>query len=154
MINVAPIQVTDPITTTTTVVAPLQATLNIAGIIQDTSSAGLTVNSTGAGLLQLSGQNTFGGGVAVSNGGLILGASSTPTTGTSASVAVTSGPVGTGTLTMAGGTSLLASAAATLLNPLTVQGNLTFSSGSSLTFNGALTASRTRLIPSMSPTRR
>ena len=70
VITVAPIQVTDPITTTTTIVAPLQATLNIAAVIQNAN--GLTVS--GGGLLQLSGQSTFGAGVTVSNGGLIIGA--------------------------------------------------------------------------------
>jgi len=107
----------------------LQPTLNIAAIIQNAGK--LTVS--GGGNLQLSGASTFTGGVDLTAGGLVIGASSTPSAlGTTA---VTSGPLGTGTLTASAGTTLLASAASTLANPPVVQGNLNFAGLNNLTFN-------------------
>jgi fibronectin-binding autotransporter adhesin len=74
----------------------------------DTSAASLVVDSvvsgafgiskSGSGTLTLSGANTFTGGATISNGTLLLGASS--------SGSVTSGPVGTGNLTLGNGTKL------------------------------------------------
>jgi autotransporter-associated beta strand protein len=74
------------------------ATLNITSVIAQGGS-GTSINKTGNGLLQLSGQNTFDSGVNVMAGGLIIGASSTPITVGSA---VTSGPLGLGPLTVNG----------------------------------------------------
>ena len=111
------------------VIAPLNASANITAVIQN---AGL-ITKTGTGNLQLSAQNTFTGGVSVSNGGLIVGASSTPIAGT-----VVSGPIGTGTLTVANGKTLLASGAFTLANALTVAGDLNFAGVNNLTITGPI----------------
>ncbi|MFN5804822.1 MAG: beta strand repeat-containing protein, partial [Opitutia bacterium] len=81
-------------------VAPLTPTLVINSVIQNGGIA-----KSGNGLLQLSGQNTFTGGVNASAGGLVIGASTQAVTGGF------TGPFGTGTVTMATGTRLLASAA-------------------------------------------
>ena len=73
-------------------------TSTFAGVIQN-AGTNLTLIKTGIGTLTLSGVNTYSGGTTVSNGTLFLQGSSTPTSGT-----VTSGPLGTGTLTLNGGT--------------------------------------------------
>jgi autotransporter-associated beta strand protein len=121
----------DPVTINgLTTIAPYNSGLTIAAVVQN---GGIT--KTGAGNLQLSGASTFAGGVNLTAGGLIIAASSTPTTG-----AVTSGPLGTGTLTAGAGTTLIANASFTLANPLTVQGNLNFAGTTNaayaLTFTG------------------
>jgi autotransporter-associated beta strand protein len=87
-------------------VAPWQAGLNISAIIQNGG-----ISKSGNGVLQLSGQSTFAGGVSVTSGALILGADSSPTIGTPAS-----GPVGVGILTMATGTRLGSAGAYTISN--------------------------------------
>lgn len=118
-------------------VAPLQATLNIAAPIVNGSGTGIGLVKTGAGNLQLSGQSTFDGGVDVQSGGLILGASSTPGT---AGLAITSSPIGLGSLRMRNNTTLLSSAAVTITNPLIIDGpNLFFNGTNNITFNGAIT---------------
>jgi len=119
----------DPVTINGAAVAPFTASLNISAIVQNGG-----INKTGAGNLQLSGQGTFAGGVNLTNGGLIIGANSTP-----ASAAVVTGPLGTGTLTAAPGTTLLSSGAFTVGNPLVLQGNLNFDGLNNVTFNGATT---------------
>lgn len=97
--------------------SPDQATLNLASVI--TGSNGIV--KTGAGLLQLSGANTFTGGVNLQEGGLVISLASTPTTGT-----VTSGPLGTGTLTIGNNTTLTADGTArTIANAVTVNGDFT-----------------------------
>jgi autotransporter-associated beta strand protein len=93
---------------------------------------------TGNGFLNLSGQNTFAGGLTVASGGLILGASST------LSPSVLSGPVGIGTLTLADATTLAVNNAnRTLFNPVVFQGSASFETDGvtavSLTLNGPLT---------------
>ena len=116
-------------------VAPWQAGLNIISLIQN---GGIT--KSGNGVLQLSAQNAFTGGVTVQAGGLILGDNSTPTSGT-----VTSGPVGVGRLTMGTGTRLAAAAASTLANNVTFgddgagTGTHTFTGINNLTLNGVTT---------------
>jgi autotransporter-associated beta strand protein len=101
-------------------------TLNITARIQN---AGL-LSIEGGGVLQLSGNNDFAGGVFVNgNSGLLLGASSTGTP-------VTSGPVGTGTLTFGAGAAILADAARTLANPLVLQGSLSFTGVQNLSLTG------------------
>jgi autotransporter-associated beta strand protein len=129
--------IVDPVLVNGQSIAPLTATLAISAPLQGvgTGNSGL-LNKLGNGNLQLSGASLFSGGVMLNNGGIILGASSTPSTGQSA---VISGPLGTGTLTAASGTSLLASTAVTISNPLVLQGNLVFNGASNMTFNGALT---------------
>ena len=89
---------------------------------------------TGGGTLVLSGASTFTGGLQLNgNSSLMLGASSTPTSGT-----VTSGPVGTGTLSLTGGTSILSdgSAIRTIANATNVSGSFTF--GGTVANNGVI----------------
>jgi autotransporter-associated beta strand protein len=118
----------DAVTVNGVAIAPLNSGLTITAVVQN---GGIT--KTGTGNLQLSGASTFAGGVNLTAGGLILGASSTPTLGT-----VASGPLGTGTLTAGAGTTLLSTTAVTIANPLAIQGNLNFAGTNSLTFNGAI----------------
>jgi autotransporter-associated beta strand protein len=131
--------------------------LVISGIVQNViggtaSPAGLI--KAGAGSLVLSGASTFNGDVQLNTGSLIVAASSTPST---ASATVTSGPLGTGTLAIAGGTTLLAdnTAARTVSNPVTVNGNFTFGgvvANNGLTLNGNIAlGAATRTITVTSP---
>ena len=122
------------------VLNPYLAQLNVTAVVTGTGSEGLT--KTGNGLLQLSAQNTFTGGVTVSSGGLIIGASTNVTTrdaATAEPAAFVSGPVGTGTLTMAGGTRLLASTASTINNAYAIGTTLTFAGTNALTLNAPTT---------------
>lgn len=107
--------------------------------------SGLTINSailnggivkSGAGLLQLGGQSTFAGGLTVSNGGLIIGASSTPS---GLGDSIITGPLGTGTVTMAANTTLLASTAVTVANNFVFQGDTVFNGVNNITLNGITT---------------
>ncbi|MEQ1858297.1 MAG: autotransporter-associated beta strand repeat-containing protein [Chthoniobacteraceae bacterium] len=112
--------------------------LNIASVI---TGIGSSITKSGEGLVQLSGQSTFTGGINVTGGGLVLGTSSTGTTANS----LASGPLGRGDVTMATGTRLfvddntrtVANAFSFASDPifdnigtstdtLTVNGNLTF----------------------------
>ncbi|WP_395748858.1 autotransporter-associated beta strand repeat-containing protein [Prosthecobacter sp.] len=113
-------------------VAPWQASLNINALIQN---GGIT--KTGDGLLQLSSNlSTFSGGVNVMAGGLIIGASSV---GSNLGDTLTSGPLGTGAVTMAANTSLLASGAFSVINDFTFMGDTVFNGTNSLTLNGNTT---------------
>ena len=85
------------------------------------TSAGGTITKTGTGALVLSGANTFTTGFNLSNGTLIIGASSNPTVTTPVT-----GPVGTGTLTIGAGTTILSSANFTIANAVNVGGSFTF----------------------------
>jgi autotransporter-associated beta strand protein len=87
-------------------------------------------------LLQLAGQSTFTGGLTVAEGGLIIGANST---GAGLDDIVTSGPLGTGTLTMAANTTLLSSGAFTVANNVIFLGDMVFNGTNSLTLNGVTT---------------
>lgn len=107
-------------------VAPWQAGLIINSVVQNGG-----IVKSGAGLLQLGGQSTFSGGVNVTAGGLILAASSTPA---GIGETVFTGPVGTGTLTMANGTSMVATTAAIISNNV-VFGDDGFGTGTHV-FNG------------------
>ncbi len=112
-------------------VAPWQSGLTINAVVEN---GGIT--KTGAGVLQLGGQSTFAGGVNLQSGGLIIAASSSPALGGP----ITSGPLGTGSLTVAANTSLLAGAAAqAVANPVSFLGDVTFNGTNNLTFNGAAT---------------
>jgi len=112
-------------------IAPLQPTLNIAAAIQDSSNA---INVTGGGLLQLSsGGSTFTGGVNLaSNTSLSIGTNSTNSTATGA---VTAGPLGTGTLTIGAGSTLVATGNNTVNNAVNILGNFTFDSNSNAANN-------------------
>ncbi len=142
-------------------VAPLQATLNISALLQNTGAGGISVagGATGTnpgGVLQLgSTLSTFGGGVTLSgNAGLIIGASSTPST---VGATVTAGPLGTGTLTVGAGSMLISSNAAnTLANNVIFSGDPVFNGFQNLTLNGtasiANSTTATVVIPQVSLT--
>ncbi len=108
--------------------------LNISAVI---SSAGGAISKTGAGALTLSGANTFTTGFNLNAGSLIFGVSTTGTL-----PAVTNGPVGTGTLSIAGGTSILSDGTArTVGNPVTVNGDFAIggrTAGNNVTLSGAM----------------
>jgi autotransporter-associated beta strand protein len=116
-------------------VAPWQAGLNISAVVQN---GGIT--KSGNGVLQLSGQSTFAGGVNVTAGALIIGADGSPTIGTPVS-----GPVGVGTLTMATNTRLGASGAYAIANDVVFgddgagTGSHVFTGVNNLTLNGVTT---------------
>ncbi|WP_395736830.1 autotransporter-associated beta strand repeat-containing protein [Prosthecobacter sp.] len=113
-------------------VAPWQASLNITALIQNGG-----INKTGSGLLQLSNNlSTFAGGLNVAAGGLIIGASSF---GPNLGDTLTSGPLGTGMVTMAANTSLLASGAFSVTNDFTFLGDTVFNGTNSLSLNGSTT---------------
>lgn len=109
------------------IISPRIATLNVSGVIRGVGNEGII--KTGDGLMQLSAQNTFSGGLNVQNGGIIIAGNSTPTLLASEDQGVQSGPLGTGTVTMASGTRLLVdNTSRTVTNAITFQGNLTFDS--------------------------
>ncbi len=77
-----------------------QANTTVSSLISGSGS--LTKN--GSGSLQLTGDNTYSGGTTVNGGTILLGISSTVTSGS-----VTSGPLGTGNLSLGSGATLAAS---------------------------------------------
>ncbi len=87
------------------------------------TSAGGVITKTGSGALILNNAtSTFTTGINLAEGTLIIDASSTPTTGT-----VTSGPLGTGALTIGDETTIMAGTAGrTLANLVNVAGDFTF----------------------------
>ncbi|MBJ7393030.1 MAG: hypothetical protein JHC85_15795, partial [Chthoniobacterales bacterium] len=113
-------------------VAPWTPALLVSAVVQNAG----TLSVSGGGVLQLSGASTFAGGYSLAGDtGLAMGASSTPT---AAGTLVTAGPLGTGTLRLQSGATLLASSAFTVANPMTLQGTLNFAGANSLVLNGAL----------------
>jgi autotransporter-associated beta strand protein len=137
--NVAPV-------ITTTGLSPDD--LNIPVLI---TSAGGMITKSGSGSVDLSGANTFTTGFDLNQGSLIFGAS---TTGT-----VTNGPVGTGTLQIDSGTSVLSDTAVrTIANPTTVTGSFSFggvTAANNLVLSGAMNlgaSSPTITVPSAAVT--
>ncbi|MFM8528878.1 MAG: beta strand repeat-containing protein, partial [Ilumatobacteraceae bacterium] len=136
--------------------------LIMSGVVQNVMNSATPAGliKAGNGALVLSGASTFAGGVQHNEGTLILGAAST---GSAAGAAVTSGPLGTGVLTVASGTSIMGAranvAAWTIANPLVVNGNFTFGGATAdatmnnaLTLNGTVSlGSATRAINVLSP---
>ncbi len=118
-------------------VAPWQSGLTINAVIQNGG-----IVKSGGGMLQLGAQNTFVGGVTVNAGGLVLAASSTPN---GIGETVLSGPLGSGTLRMADGTSLVATTAVTVSNNVVFgddgagTGTHVFNGINSITLNGLTT---------------
>ena len=108
------------------------------------TSAGGAVTVSGTGGLILAGASTFTNGVNLTGGSLIIGASSSGTP-----PAITSGPVGTGTLSIGGGTTILSSNNFTLGNAVSVGGSFTFG-GTQATDN--LTLSGTVTLNAANPT--
>jgi autotransporter-associated beta strand protein len=109
-----------------------------------------SLTKAGNGVLDMRGASTFTSGFNLQAGGLMFGANSTPTSGV-----VTSGPIGTGSLSIAAGTFLLSDGTArTVANAVTVGGDFTFGglvAGNSLILSGAVdlgAASRTITVTS------
>ena len=113
--------------------------LILSGVVQNAMNSAVPAGliKAGASSLVLSGANTFAGGVQLNAGTLIIGAAST---GSTAGTAVTSGPLGTGVLTVAAGTTLQSDNTARIVaNNLTINGNTIFGGTAAthnLTFNG------------------
>lgn len=115
-----------------------------------TTVDGDVVQKTSGGTLVLTAQNLFANGYTQTAGATRIGADSTVTGGV-----ITSGPVGTGTLTLSAGTFQDSGVARTLQNNLSIGGSVTFSSSGSgsLTFNSAgLTTPSTIAITTANPT--
>jgi len=89
----------------------LSPSLNVTGNLIGSA----TLTKTGNGVLQLSGQNPFTGGVDLTAGGLLLGSSSAPQPGATGAF---SGPLGSGTLTASDGTWIVATGTQTVSNPV------------------------------------
>jgi autotransporter-associated beta strand protein len=115
--------------------------INVSGLSPVSLQISTTINATGGaitkigtGALVLSGASTFTTGFNLNQGTLIFGAS---TTG-----GISNGPVGTGTLAIAGGTTVLSDGGVrTIANATTIGGNFTFggvTSGNSLILSGAM----------------
>jgi autotransporter-associated beta strand protein len=115
--------------------------LNVSGNVVGTGSEGIIKD--GAGLLQLSGANTFTGGVNLTAGGLAIGASTNVTTRdpvTGVASAFTNGPLGTGVMTIGAGTFLTSTSSTnTVNNDYVTGGNFSLKGNLSLTLNGATT---------------
>ncbi len=111
-----------------------------AGVISDNSGGG-SLTIIGNGTLTLAGASTYGGGTTLNGGTLVLGASST----TNSSGTVTSGPLGTNTLTLSGGT-LNCGTNTTIANSIYVTPSTTtavFSPNVQSILTGAITGSGT-----------
>ena len=95
-------------------------------IVENASEYSLTKTGVG-GLQLLANNNTFSGGLVVQSGSLVINGSSTYDTSASK---IVSGPVGTGTLSLAPGTSLLTQTTddVVLHNPLSLGTNVTLGS--------------------------
>ncbi|MCX8489111.1 MAG: autotransporter-associated beta strand repeat-containing protein, partial [Opitutales bacterium] len=94
--------------------------LTISAIISN--GGNLSLSKAGAGMLALSGANTFTGGLNLNAGSLMFGASSVLSGGI-----ITTGPVGTGTLSIAGGTTLISDGTVrTVDNAVNVNGDFSF----------------------------
>ncbi len=120
-------------------VSTITPALNIAAVVSGSGP----VTKSGAGIVQLGGQNTFSGGLAVTGGGILINANSTPTAGV-----VTSGPLGTGSVTFSDNTSVVSGGAFTVANnatfldstnTLTGTGNTMFDGVNNITFTGDTT---------------
>lgn len=106
---------------------------NISG-----STAARAITKSGAGILALSGANTFAGGTTLSAGTIAIGSSGVVASGGTR----TSGPVGVGTLTIGDGTTFAANSttARAIQNSLSLSGSITLGDA---TNTGALTFSST-----------
>ncbi len=121
--------------------------LTVSGAVSDGSGTG-SINKLGAGTMSSTGASTYTGGLTLTNGTLRLGANTVVTTGT-----LISGPIGTGTLTLAGGTLQDDGSNRTLANNVSINASTTFSSAGAtgITLNGT-SAGATVAINSSNPT--
>ena len=105
------------------------------------SSGALNVTGSGAVVFSATG-STFNNGVNLKSGSIIVAADSTPNT---VGATVTSGPLGSGTLTTSSGATILSAAGnQNLSNAVVINGNLNFggvSSANNVTLNGPVTLS-------------
>lgn len=128
------------VTTSGTSLVNLSITGAIQNVMGNTVLAGITKAGNGS-LVLTSTASTFNGGVNVSQGSLIIGAASTPAT---VGPQVTAGPLGTGTLTLTGGTTIQTDGTArTISNNVIANGDFTIGgassgTGSNLTLSGTL----------------
>ena len=99
-------------------------------------SAGGVISKTGTGSLALSGANTFTTGFNLDQGTLIFGVASVGTP-----PVITSGPVGTGTLSLANNTTIFSTSNFTIGNAVSVAGNFTFGGTTTIGTNHNLTLS-------------
>jgi autotransporter-associated beta strand protein len=121
--------------------------VNVAGPIFNTAAA---VSKTSAGTLNLGGANTYGGGTTINSGTLRIAAPTVVSGGV-----IFSSPIGPGTLTLAGGTTLQDDGSSrTLANNVAINGNVTFSSASSggLTIDAAGVSPATNVTLTNNPT--
>jgi fibronectin-binding autotransporter adhesin len=111
-------------------IGPWTPSLSLDGLVQNAG----TLTVTGGGVLRLgAATSTFTGGYAIDPGtGLIIAASSNPTSGTP-----TAGPLGTGPLTLGANSRLMSGGTFTVANPVTALGSFMFDGNTSLTVNGA-----------------
>ncbi|MDR3459783.1 MAG: autotransporter-associated beta strand repeat-containing protein [Verrucomicrobiae bacterium] len=110
--------------------------ISLAGVVvQNSGGTNLALVKVGAGTLTIPSANTYAGGTTLSNGTLTVAASSTPASGV-----ITSGPLGTGPLTLAGGT-LNNNGGYTIANNVYVTGsnNVQAVNGNNWTLNGNIT---------------
>jgi len=92
----------------------------------------ISLNLTGTGSMALnSASSTYTGNTNVTNGTLIIGASSIG--------GITSGPVGVGTLGLGSGASLQSSGNFSIANPVTISGNPSINGTNNLSLTGSLT---------------
>ncbi|MCX6889775.1 MAG: autotransporter-associated beta strand repeat-containing protein, partial [Verrucomicrobia bacterium] len=110
--------------------------LLISAIISNGGNLSLT--KAGGGMLALSGASTFTTGLNLNAGSLMFGANSTPISG-----AVTSGPIGTGVLSIGNGTSLMSDGTIrTIANGISVNGDFSFggrTAGAGVILSGPIT---------------
>src|SRR5262249_39709682 len=121
--------------------------INVASAIGQATTNAVSITKTGDGLLQLSGTgSTFTGGVTLTAGtlgGLVIGGTPPPPTAAAAGAGatpITSGPLGTGVLTVgAGQTILVDNASRTVANSVVFQDNTLLFDNTNIGTNATLT---------------
>jgi len=103
----------------------------VSGSVSDGTAAGGSLVKTGTGILTLSGNNTFSGGLTHQAGTLVLGNDSA---------------AGSGTLTLGNGTLQAAGGTRTLANTLILAGDAQFSGSNHFLFNGGATLAANRTL--------
>jgi fibronectin-binding autotransporter adhesin len=116
--------------TTSTFFQAAGGTLDLSSTISVISGSGISLSLIGGGTFIFGGASTYNGGTTLSDGTLVLAASS------NAGTTLTTGPVGTGTFHLGSGTNLVTLQASTavgtpktLRNSISLEGDVTFSPG-------------------------